>query len=53
LTASRSASFFRKWSLRLSLPAIIVASVFSAVIGLIFGVYRAEGLDPVEALRAE
>ena len=53
---SLSASFFTKWPLSLSFPAIIISFLFSAVIGLIFGVYpaaKAARLDPIEALRAE
>lgn len=53
---SLGASYFTQWPMSLSLPAILVAFGFSALIGVIFGVYpamKAARLDPIEALKAE
>ena len=43
-----------KWGFQVSVPATIVALLFSAAVGIFFGYYparRASRLDPIEALR--
>jgi putative ABC transport system permease protein len=45
-----------KWNTAVSLESILVAFIFSAIVGVLFGVWparRAAGLDPIQSLRYE
>ena len=49
-------SRFAQWNTQISPSSIVMAFVFSAVVGVLFGVWparRAAGLDPIVALRYE
>ncbi len=54
--AARAFSSFAGWNTAVSVEAVLLAVLFSAAVGLFFGLWparRAAGLDPIDALRYE
>ena len=53
---SLALNYFAQWNTLISESSVMIAFVFSAVVGIFFGIYpaaRASKLDPIEALRYE